>query len=94
MKRFHLSSLVAISLETYYFLKFFLKLGYVKKKKNKIKIKIKISGLFNFLFVAFFDLRHRDLSQLRNQKQNVWYSAKEIFVAVKCKKRPSKFTTF
>ena len=93
MKRFHLSSLVAISLETYYFLNFFLKLGYVKKK-NKIKIKIKISVLFNFLFVAFFDLRHRDLSQLRNQKQNVWYSAKEIFVAVKCKKRPSKFTTF
>ena len=42
MKRFHLSSLVAISLETYYFLKFFLKLGYVKKKKiNKNKNKNK-----------------------------------------------------
>ena len=91
MKRFHLSSLVAISLETLFF-KIFFEIRLCQKKKNKIKIKI--SGLFNFLFVAFFDLRHRDLSQLRNQKQNVWYSAKEIFVAVKCKKRPSKFTTF
>ena len=39
MKRFHVSSLVAFSLETYYFLKFILKLGYVKKKINKNKNK-------------------------------------------------------